>query len=305
MSRPVEEYGRVGVLMGGQSAERDVSLRSGEAVFAALESKGVDAVAIDVDHEVAASLRDNRIERAFIALHGRGGEDGVMQGLLEAMAIPYTGSRVLGSAISMDKLRTKQIWSSLYMPTPDYRVLGNEQDCETACAELGLPLIIKPAMEGSSIGMSKVESADEMLPAFDKAREYGIVIAERWITGREFTAAILHDRMLPMIRLETSHAFYDYEAKYVSDDTRYICPCGLDPDREQALGSIMKQAFDVISAKGWGRVDFMLDDDDRPWLIEVNTVPGMTDHSLVPMAARQSGIGFEDLVLEILETSYV
>ena len=305
-AQQAKDFGKVAVLMGGWSAERDISLLSGEAVLKALQKQSVDAHGVDVDHEVDAKLREMKADRAFIVLHGRGGEDGVIQGMLEAMAIPYTGSGVLGSAIAMDKLRTKQIWTAAGLPTPDYVVLDNEQGCEQALQQLGLPLIVKPVMEGSSIGMSKVEQADDMAQAWRNAADCGgVVIAEKWITGEEYTAAILNGRVLPMIKLQTPHAFYDYAAKYEANDTDYICPCGLDEKVENELAGMMRQAFDIVSASGWGRVDFMLDTAGKPWLIEVNTVPGMTDHSLVPMAAKQAGIDFEQLVLEILETSCV
>jgi D-alanine-D-alanine ligase len=270
-----------------------------------LQQGGIDAHGIDVGRDIAAVLGAGDYSRALIMLHGRGGEDGAMQGLLEVMGLPYTGSGILGSALAMDKLRCKQVWAAEGFPTPKFRVLETEQDCADALAQLGLPLIIKPASEGSSIGMSKVEVEDEMLPAFKTARECeGVIIAEKWITGDEFTAAILNRRVLPMIRLETDRKFYDYVAKYESDDTRYICPCGLDESVEKALGAIMLNAFEAIGASGWGRVDFMLDADQQPWLIEANTVPGMTSHSLVPMAAKQAGIGFNELVIEILGSSY-
>lgn len=299
------DYGKVAVLMGGWSAERKISLQSGAAVLAALQQGGIDAHGIDVGRDIAAVLGAGDYSRALIMLHGRGGEDGAMQGLLEVMGLPYTGSGILGSALAMDKLRCKQVWAAEGFPTPEFRVLETEQDCTDALAQLGLPLIIKPASEGSSIGMSKVEVEDEMLPAFKTARECeGVIIAEKWITGAEYTAAILNRRVLPMIRLETDRKFYDYVAKYESDDTRYICPCGLDESVEKALGSIMLNAFEAIDASGWGRVDFMLDADQQPWLIEANTVPGMTSHSLVPMAAKQAGIGFNELVIEILRSSY-
>jgi D-alanine-D-alanine ligase len=299
------DYGKVAVLMGGWSAERKISLQSGAAVLAALQQGGIDAHGIDVGRDITAVLGAGDYSRAFIMLHGRGGEDGAMQGLLEVMGLPYTGSGILGSALAMDKLRCKQVWAAEGFPTPEFRVLETEQDCTDALAQLGLPLIIKPASEGSSIGMSKVEVEDEMLPAFKTARECeGVIIAEKWITGAEYTAAILNRRVLPMIRLETDRKFYDYVAKYESDDTRYICPCGLDESVEKALGSIMLNAFEAIDASGWGRVDFMLDADQQPWLIEANTVPGMTSHSLVPMAAKQAGIGFNELVIEILRSSY-
>ena len=299
------DYGKVAVLMGGWSAEREISLQSGAAVLAALQQGGIDAHGIDVGRDIAAVLGAGDYSRALIMLHGRGGEDGAMQGLLEVMGLPYTGSGILGSALAMDKLRCKQVWAAEGFPTPEFRVLGTEQDCADALAQLGLPLIIKPASEGSSIGMSKVEVEDEMLPAFKTARECeGVIIAEKWITGDEFTAAILNRRVLPMIRLETDRKFYDYVAKYESNDTRYICPCGLDESVEKALGAIMLNAFEAIDASGWGRVDFMLDADQQPWLIEANTVPGMTSHSLVPMAAKQAGIEFNELVIEILRSSY-
>ena len=305
-SRRAQDFGRVAVLMGGWSAEREISLLSGEAVLRALQQQAIDAHGVDVDHRVDAALRELEPDRAFIMLHGRGGEDGVIQGLLEAMAIPYTGSGVPGSAIAMDKLRTKQIWTAAGLPTPDYVVLDSEAACSQALQQLGLPLIVKPVMEGSSIGMSKVEQADDMLAAWRAAaRCGGVVMAEKWVSGTEYTAAILHDRVLPMIRLQTPHAFYDYAAKYEADDTRYLCPCGLDEQREAELAEMMWQAFDRVSASGWGRVDFMLDSAGEPWLIEVNTVPGMTDHSLVPMAAKQAGIGFAQLAIAILETSCV
>ena len=299
------DYGKVAVLMGGWSAEREISLQSGAAVLAALQQGGIDAHGIDVGRDIAAVLGAGDYSRALIMLHGRGGEDGAMQGLLEIMGLPYTGSGILGSALAMDKLRCKQVWAAEGFPTPEFRVLETEQDCADALAQLGLPLIIKPASEGSSIGMSKVEVEDEMLPAFKTARECeGVIIAEKWITGDEYTAAILNRRVLPMIRLETDRKFYDYVAKYESNDTRYICPCGLDEPVEKALGAIMLNAFEAIDASGWGRVDFMLDANQQPWLIEANTVPGMTSHSLVPMAAKQAGIEFNQLVIEILGSSY-
>lgn len=298
------DFGRVAVLMGGWSAEREISLLSGQAVLEALLQNDINAQGIDVDRDIAAVLAAGDFDRALIMLHGRGGEDGAMQGLLEVMGLPYTGSGILGSALAMDKLRCKQVWAAEGFPTPDFVVLDSEQDCQQALQQLGLPLIVKPALEGSSIGMSKVEREPEMLAAFTTARGCnGPVIAEKWISGAEYTAAILNQRVLPMIRLETDRQFYDYVAKYESNDTRYICPCGLEQDKERALAEIMLSAFDAIGASGWGRVDFMLDEAQQPWLIEANTVPGMTSHSLVPMAARQDGIEFDKLVVEILRSS--
>jgi D-alanine-D-alanine ligase len=287
--------------MGGQSAEREISLLSGNAVLKALQNKGVDAHGVDVGSDIVDRLNDGDYQRVFIMLHGRGGEDGTMQGFLEVMRIPYTGSGVMASSIAMDKLKTKQIWAALGLPTPDFHIIDSEDDCEQALNELGLPLIVKPVMEGSSVGMSKVECAEELIPAWQKARRCGgTVIAERWVEGNEYTAVILDDQVLPMIELKTTHKFYDYDAKYKADDTQYICPCDLAGDREQALAGLMKQAFDAVDASSWGRVDFMIDEDDQPWLIEVNTVPGMTNHSLVPMAAEQAGISFDELAVNIL-----
>lgn len=300
-----DDFGKVAVLMGGWSAERAISLLSGNAVLTALQQNNVDAHGIDVGRDIATVLAAGNFDRALIMLHGRGGEDGAMQGLLEVMGMPYTGSGILGSALAMDKLRCKQVWAAEGYPTPEYLVLETEKDCAKALAQLGLPMIIKPALEGSSIGMSKVEKEDELLPAFHLARgSNGAIIAEKWITGAEYTAAILNRKALPMIRLETDRKFYDYVAKYESDDTRYICPCGLAESKEQELASIMLSAFEAIGASGWGRIDFMLDSNLQPWLIEANTVPGMTSHSLVPMAAKQAGIGFNELVMEILRSSY-
>lgn len=295
------DFGRVAVLMGGWSAEREISLLSGQAVLKALQDSNVDADGIDVDHGIANVLEQGNYDRAFVVLHGRGGEDGTVQGLLEAMNIPYTGSKVLGSSLAMDKLRTKQIWQAVELPTPEYVVLDSAEACTTALQKIGLPLIVKPVLEGSSIGMTKVMDVDDLIPAWRKATECGgTVIAERWVKGNEYTAAILGERVLPMIRLETPHEFYDYEAKYQSDDTQYLCPCGLSDAEESSLARMMLHAFSAVDASGWGRVDFMIDEESRPWLIEVNTVPGMTDHSLVPMAAKQAGISFKQLVLEIL-----
>lgn len=301
MTTHAEQFGKVAVLMGGNSAEREISLLSGKAVLTALQRMGVDAHGVDVGPDIIEELSDGNYQRVFIMLHGRGGEDGTMQGLLEMMQIPYTGSGVMASSIAMDKLKTKQIWAALGLPTPEFQIIASEDDCEQAVKELGLPLIVKPVLEGSSVGMSKVEVDDEMLPAWQKAKRCGgTVIAESWVEGNEYTAVILDDQVLPMIELKTTHKFYDYDAKYKAEDTQYICPCDLAGHREDALAVLMKQAFDAVDASSWGRVDFMIDADDQPWLIEVNTVPGMTDHSLVPMAAKQAGISFDELAVNIL-----
>lgn len=301
-----KHFGKVAVLMGGWSAEREISLLSGTEVLKALQAQGVDAHGIDVNHEIAGVLLEGKYDRAFIVLHGRGGEDGSMQGLLETMAIPYTGSAVLGSSLGMDKLRSKQVWQAAGLATPEYVVLDSEAACAQALKQLGVPMIVKPVLEGSSIGMSKVEAAEQLIPAWQLASACkGEVIAERWVEGREYTAAILGDRVLPMIELVTPHKFYDYDAKYKATDTQYLCPCGLDASVETEFAALVTKAFAAVGASGWGRVDFMVDAAGKAWLIEVNTVPGMTDHSLVPMAAKQAGISFQQLVLEILEASHV
>ena len=298
---PQDEFGKVAVLMGGWSAEREISLKSGHAVLNALQESGVNAVGIDVDETVAQQLKDGEFTRAFIALHGRGGEDGSIQGLLDTMKLPYTGSGVLGSALALDKMRSKQIWQAMNMDTPDFQAINNKVDCDVALDNLGLPLIVKPVLEGSSIGMTKVETREQMLPAMEKAKQCAdCVIAERWVAGKEYTASILGRNVLPLIKLETSRQFYDYVAKYESDDTKYICPCGLDEASVSDLSMTALKAFDAVGASGWGRVDFIMDESGKAWLIEVNTIPGMTDHSLVPMAAKQSGITFNQLVVEIL-----
>ena len=297
-------FGRVGVLYGGKSAEREVSLKSGAAVIEALTGAGVEVVAIDVGDDLLARLAHEKLDRAFIILHGRGGEDGSMQGLLECLGIPYTGSGILASALAMDKLRTKQVWQSLGIPTPRHAVLASEADCICAGTELGFPLIVKPAHEGSSIGMAKVNSVTELVTAWKEAATYDSqVLVEQWIHGPEFTVATLRGQVLPPIALGTPHSFYDYDAKYVADDTQYRIPCGLDATREQELIDLTARACDAIGIEGWGRLDVMQDEQGRFWLLEVNTAPGMTDHSLVPMAARAAGLDFQQLVLAILAAS--
>jgi D-alanine-D-alanine ligase len=297
-------FGKVAVLMGGWSAEREISLKSGVAVLAALRASHVDAHGVDVGRDVVRQLEAGAYDRAFVILHGRGGEDGVIQGLLEVLQIPYTGSGVLASALCMDKLMTKRVWQAVGLPTPAHEVLTAETDWGAVVERLGLPLIVKPSLEGSSIGMTRVEHASELEAAWRTAAEFAApVLVECWITGSEYTAAVLGRDVMPLIRLETPRAFYDYEAKYFSDTTRYHCPCGLPTDREQAIQALALRAFDALGAEGWGRVDLMLDEQGAPWLIEVNTLPGMTDHSLVPMAAAAWGLSFQGLVLRILEIS--
>jgi D-alanine-D-alanine ligase len=299
-----KDFGRVAVLYGGKSAEREVSLKSGAQVLGALRSAGVDVFGIDVGDDLLDVLQREKMDLAFIILHGRGGEDGSMQGLLECLGIPYTGSGILASALAMDKLRTKQVWKSLGLPTPHHAVLASVEDCILAGGELGFPLIVKPAHEGSSIGMAKVNSVEELIDAWKDASTYDSqVLVEQWITGPEFTIATLRDQVLPPIALGTPHTFYDYDAKYVADDTQYRIPCGLDPVKEQELIELTARACEAIGIAGWGRVDVMQDTDGQFWLLEVNTAPGMTDHSLVPMAARAAGLDFQQLVLAILAAS--
>ena len=298
------EFGRVAVLYGGKSAERPISLQSGQAVLAALQSAGVDAFGIDVGDDILMQLSSQKIDRAFIVLHGRGGEDGAMQGLLECAGIPYTGSGILASSLGMDKLRTKQVWQSLGIPTPRHAVLASETDCERAATQLGFPLIVKPAHEGSSIGMAKVESLAELKTAWQNARSFDSqVLVEQWISGPEFTVAMLRGEVLPPIGLGTTHSFYDYDAKYLADDTQYRLPCGLSAEKEAELKALTAKACAAVGVEGWGRVDVMQDAQGQFWLLEVNTVPGMTDHSLVPMAARAVGLEFTDLVLAVLADS--
>jgi len=297
--------GRVAVLLGGRSGEREVSLKSGAAVLAALRGAGVDATPIDWNGGLDAALLDGRFDRAFIVLHGRGGEDGQVQALLDLIGLPYTGTGVLGCALAMDKYRTKLAWLGAGLPTPPFRRIAADSDGAELIEALGLPLMIKPGREGSSLGVSKVTRAEELPAALVHARGYDdLVIAERCIVGGEYTVAVLHGGTLPAIKLETPHAFYDYAAKYLTDDTRYLCPCGLDARAEAAAAATALAAFDAVGASGWGRIDFMRDEAGQVWLIEANLVPGMTDHSLVPMAAAAAGLSFADLCLAILGTSF-
>ncbi len=296
--------GKVAVLLGGRSAEREVSLKSGGAVMDALHASGVDAHAFDPSQCDLMDLKG--YDRVFIALHGRYGEDGTIQGMLELMGIPYTGSGVLASALAMDKWRTKLVWQAAGIPTPRYIILTANTNFGQVAAELGVPLMVKPANEGSSIGMSKVTRAEDLQGAYELAAKYDrLVFAEQFITGEEYTAAILGDSALPLIRLETPRVFYDYEAKYLADSTRYLCPCGLPPERERGIQALALRAFEILACQGWGRADVIVDETGTPYFLEMNTSPGMTDHSLVPMAARQAGLSFEQLVLRILELAHV
>lgn len=294
------------VLLGGRSAEREISLKSGHMVLGALKRKGVDAHAFDPQDEGLEQLIAQRFDRVFIALHGRFGEDGTVQGALEYLGLPYTGSGVMASALAMDKWRTKLLWQAAGVSTPPYELLSKVSDFPGVAARLGLPLMVKPAREGSSIGMSKVTSVEKIEAAYELAAGYDdVIIAERFIEGVEVTAAILTGEALPLIRLETPRTFYDYEAKYFADDTRYICPSGLPEAQERGIRSQALAAFDLVGCSGWGRVDVMVDQAGRAYLLEVNTIPGMTDHSLVPMAARARGIDFDELCVRILETAHV
>ena len=299
-------FGKVAVLLGGRSAEREVSRRSGAMVLSALRARGVDAHPFDPQQRGLAELIAERFDRVFIALHGRYGEDGTIQGALELLGIPYTGSGVMASALAMDKWRTKLLWQAAGTPTPPYALLDRNSDFKAVVASLGLPIMVKPANEGSSIGMSKVRAAADLEEAYALAVNYDkLVIAEQFIDGIELTAAVLGDEPLPLIKIETPRDFYDYDAKYVTDDTRYIIPCGLSASAEAAVQQQVLAAFRALGCSSWGRVDLMLDAAGKPWFIEVNTSPGMTDHSLVPMAARHAGLSFEDLAMRILELAHV
>lgn len=307
MSRRItgaHEFGKVAVLMGGTSAEREVSLKSGAAVLKALLQRGVDAHGIDVAADALAQLQAGGFDRAFIMLHGRGGEDGTMQGALELLGLPYTGSGVLASAVGMDKWRTKLLWQAAGLPVPDYALLEAGSDFAAVEQQLGLPLFVKPANEGSSVGISKVSKPGELATAYRKAAQHdALVLAERFVGGGEYTVAILGEQVLPVVKIEPSGEFYDYEAKYLSDTTRYLCPCGLPAEKEAETQALARKAFEVLGCRGWGRIDILLDESGNPYLLEANTLPGMTDHSLVPMAAKAAGIGFDELVWRILELS--
>ncbi len=297
---------KTAVLMGGKAAEREISLMSGKGVLEALRSKGVDAQAFDPAERDLAELRREGFARCFIALHGRGGEDGTIQGALEMMGIPYTGSGVLGSALAMDKARTKLVWQASGIPTPAWEPLHSSSDMKAVAARLGLPLVVKPVQEGSSLGITKVRDAALMDEAFALAVNYDrVVIAERLIEGPEYTASILDDAPLPLIRIEAPEGEYDYQNKYFTDVTKYHCPCGLPGEKEETLKSLALQAFKAVGCTGWGRLDLMLDAKGEPWLLEANTSPGMTSHSLVPIAARAVGMSYADLCVKILEGAKV
>jgi D-alanine-D-alanine ligase len=303
-------FGKVAVLFGGTSAEREISLKSGNAVLAALKARGVDAHAFDPAERPLADLKAEGFERVFLILHGRGGEDGTAQGALELMGIPYTGSGVMASAVGMDKWRTKLLWRGAGLPVPDYALLDANSDFAAVERQLGLPLFVKPANEGSSVGVTKVKVPGALAAAYkEAARHDALVLAERYVGGGEFTVGMLGEdgnlRALPVVKIEPATEFYDYEAKYFRDDTRYLCPSGLPAEKEAEMQALAKRAFAVLGCRGWGRVDVLLDTDGTPYLLEINTAPGMTDHSLVPMAARVAGLDFPELCVKVLELAHV
>ena len=301
----VARAGRVGVLMGGCTGEREISLKSGQAVLEALLAAGVDARGVDWDGSLSSAIIDADVDRYFIALHGRGGEDGQIQAVLDLMGIPYTGTRVLGCSLAMDKSRAKLTLLGAGLPTPAFELVNESTQAGKIIEEFGLPLMMKPAREGSSLGAAKVKSEAEFNKAYRSARQFDDrVLAEQWIEGCDYTLSIVAETAFPMIRVETPHEIYDYDAKYIADTTQYLCPCGLPDEEERAAADLGLRAFDVLDGRGWGRVDFMRDEHGTMWVIELNTVPGMTDHSLVPMAARHAGMSFEELVLSILGSSF-
>ncbi len=295
--------GRVAVLMGGQSAEREVSLKSGNAVYQALLAAGVDAFPVDLQAHAFHQLADLEADRVFNVLHGRGGEDGTIRALLDFLDIPSTGSGVCAAALTMDKVLTKKVIRCSGIPTPDFIELRNEADCERLLGDLGLPVFVKPVLEGSSIGMTPVHHESELLSAWKSARSFGAVFAEQFIDGTEYTAGFIGGEVMPLIKLETPHEFYDYDAKYLADDTIYTCPSDLDDDSVAAINEMVLETIRATGVSDWGRVDLMMDKEQRPWVIEVNTVPGMTDHSLIPMAGRAAGLEMPELVVKILEAT--
>jgi D-alanine-D-alanine ligase len=304
----VSEFGKVAVMMGGPSAEREISFLSGNAVLEALQSQGIDAHAFDPAWRSVYELKRDGFDRVFIALHGRFGEDGTVQGALEALAMPYTGSGVMASALAMDKWRTKLVWIASDIPTPRYRVVDAHTDWWSVVAELGLPLIVKPAREGSTIGITRVTTVDreELAQAYRSAAEHDtLVIVEEFVTGTELTASILGERTLPLIRIEAPQGNYDYHHKYFSDETKYFCPCGIDEALEREIQAQSLEAFRIVGCSGWGRLDLFLKANGRWTFLEVNTSPGMTAHSLVPMAAKQAGMTFAELCVEILRGAHV
>ena len=300
------QFGKVAVLLGGKSAEREISLMSGRNVLEGLRKAGVDAHPFDPAERELFDLKREGFERVFIALHGRYGEDGTVQGALELMGIPYTGSGVMASALSLDKLRTKLVWVASGLPTPHHRVISADSDWSALAMQLGLPLIIKPAREGSTLGLSKITDASELPAAYQHAAAYDhLVLAEEFVEGEELTAGFLGEQALPLIRIEAPEGNYDYQNKYFSDQTKYVCPCGLPQPEERRIQELVMRSASVLGCSGWGRGDLIRRADGSVSLLEMNTSPGMTSHSLVPMAAKVAGISFEQLVMRILETAHV
>jgi len=296
-----KKSGRVAVLMGGTSAEREVSLTSGSYVLNALVNAGVDAFKVDINENKLQQLLDLKADRVFNILHGRGGEDGEIQAILDVLNIPYTGSGVKACAVTMDKLMTKRLLKGCGLSTPSFMQINSPEDCSTVLNEMNLPLIIKPVNEGSSIGMTKVTNGNDLIAAYELAAKYGSVMAEQWIEGDEYTVAWLGNSLLPFFKIETPHDFYDYDAKYSANDTAYICPCGLSEQQQGVLKKLVLDTIDICGLSHWGRADFMMNSQGEFLIIDVNTVPGMTSHSLVPMAAKEAGLSFQQLVLKLLE----
>jgi len=300
-----KDYGRVAVLMGGQHSEREVSLMSGRAVLGALKDAGIDAYGIDVDDSLCRQLLDNKPDRVFIAMHGAFGEDGTLQGLLDSLKIPYTASDVLASALAMDKVRTKLLWKGLGLPTLDYVVVDDSTTFDSVVKSIPLPLVVKPSSEGSSLGVAKVENEKEFIRALENARQYqSKVMIEHWLDGIEVTVGIVADTALPVIRIATPVGFYDYEAKYFSEETEFNIPSGLTDAKEAELKQLALQAYQSLGCRHWGRVDVIMDTNENFWLLEVNTIPGLTSHSLVPQAAAFMGIDFQNLILNILKQTF-
>ena len=299
------EFGKVAVVMGGESAEREISLESGRAVHSALLEVGIDSHIIDYQKDSFEQLINNNFDRVFLALHGRGGEDGTIQKELDSIGLPYTGSDASSSALAMDKIKSKSIWRDEGLATPNAIEINKNSNWDNVVEQVGLPIMIKPVREGSSFGAAKVEHKENLFSAWVNASQFDDrVMAESWIEGGEYTVPILEEMVLPMIKLETKREFYDYEAKYNDNDTKYICPCDLDKVFESTIGEVSKKACKLLGVSGWSRVDLMIDSNRQEWLIEVNTIPGMTSHSLVPMSAEKAGISFGQLVTQILATSF-
>lgn len=304
LKRDPKEYGKVAVLMGGESAEREVSLKSGNAVLESLKRRGIQAQGVDVRHpEIVSRLLQEKFDAAFIALHGPGDEDGAIQGLLEILRIPYTGSDLTASSIAMNKIASKRIWQALGYPVLPYQILEEGFDADAVIYELGLPLAVKPASQGSTVGVSKVTHINELVPAYEKAAQFkGIVMVEPWIEGKEMTVGVVNEAILPSIYIQPAEPYYDYHAKYISNDTQYFVPSGVTQEQEHYLAEITKKCYQAIGCTGWGRADFMQDKEGKFWILEMNTIPGLTDHSLVPMGVKALGLTFDDLVVAILES---